>query len=220
MTSHGYQKTNQHYVMLRAALLACVSCLFISGVASAQSVDAPVDTIAPVIELEEFSQGVADATQVFTVQIAEETKLKDATLYYRRSGQQPYTSEPLTPLGTSGFYTASIETDPTDLRSIEYYVQARDEAGNRTISGYAFDPYQRTLAPAAISRRPASESENMANQGSDASQSDGIRTREPFYKNRWVQVAAGVVTVGILASALSGDDAKDTENVRVNIVLE
>lgn len=214
MTTTIHKRLVHHGLAVRTGLLACAVCLLMNSAAQAQSTNLPADSLAPVIELEELSQSVADATQVFTVQIAEETELKDATLYYRRSGQQPYATAPLTPLGTSGFYTASIKTDPTDLRSIEYYVQARDAAGNRTISGFAFDPYQRTLAPAAVA-----QIQPEAADASNASENSGISTREPFYKRRWVQVAAGVVTVGIIAAALRSEDGEDRQFVPVEFIL-
>lgn len=200
--------TNRIAVMGRvwAISLGLGLSLFCSASAFAQA----VDSTPPVIELEELVEGVADLSQVFTVQIAEDGVLSDATLYYRREGQQPYLSAPMIPLGSSGFFSVSIETDPDDLRPIEYYVQARDEGGNRTVSGFAFDPYVRTLAPA---ERVVERAE--VNTGSP--QASGL---PPFLQQRWVQVALGVVAVGIAASVLSGDDGEDTVLVPVTINLE
>lgn len=185
------------------------------GPAAAQNANSAIDSTPPVIELEELADGVADSSQVFTVQIAEETELMDATLFYRRSGQEPYTPATLQPLGSSGLFTVSITTDPTDLRPIEYYIQARDTSGNRTVSGFAFDPYSRRLAPAlAVQSRPQASEEQEAGM-----ERASIETAKPFYQRRWFQVTLGVIAVGALASSLDGGD-EDTQLVPLTINLE
>ncbi len=127
------------------------------GIAAMPGFAQETDTVAPIIELEELEDGVADRSQVFTVLIAEDVGLQDATLFYRREGQLPFTAAAMQPLGNTGFYSVSIPTDNSDLRTIEYYLQARDLAGNRTVSGFAFDPYRRTLQPSVTSlRQPGS----------------------------------------------------------------
>jgi len=201
---------------MQVVRFSCVAVLFwASGAALAQSDPNPaVDTDPPVIEVDELDEARAATTQVFTVQIAEETELRSATLYHRRSGELRYNRAPLIALGSSGFYTASINTDPSDLRAIEYYLQARDATGNRTVSGFAFDPYIRTLTEAAATRI---QSATTATRGQTPS-STPIQTRTPFYKNRWVQIAAGVVVVGIVASSLGGDE-EDTRLVDVTFDL-
>lgn len=199
------QQLGQWFVGI-VCLMACSNIL---------AQNSAVDTLPPVIELEELVEGVADSSQVFTVQIAEETELQDATLYYRRSGQQPYTAAPMRALGSSGFYTVSIATDPTDLRPIEYYIQARDTSSNRTVSGFAFDPYSRTLSPATAQRiQPPVEQ-----QPAQVDTSPPIQTAKPFYKKRWFQVTLGVVAVGVLASSLNSD-GEDTQIVPVTITLQ
>ena len=174
-----------------------------------------IDTTPPVIVLDELANGVADSSQVFTVQINEETELQDVTLFYRRAGDQAYTSASMSPLGTRGLYTVSLSTEPSDLLDIEYYVQARDAAGNRTVSGFAFDPYVRSLAPATLANAPPAVVEEPVASAPPSAQPT------PFYKRRWVQVTIGVVAVGLLAGALSiDDDDEDTQIVPVTFTLE
>ena len=179
------------------------------------NVESVIDTTPPVIVLDELANGVADSSQVFTVQVIEDTELQDVTLFYRRAGEQAYTSALMSPLGTRGLYTVSLSTEPSDLLDIEYYVQARDAAGNRTVSGFAFDPYIRSLAPATLSAtQPAVVEEPVASAPPSAQPT-------PFFKRRWVQVTLGVVAVGLLAGALSiDDDGDDTRIVPVTFTLE
>jgi len=166
----------------------------------------------PVIELEELANATADDTQVFTAQIGEDNELQDATLYHRREGQLAFQAVPMVALGSTGLYSVSIATDPTDLRNIEYYIQARDTAGNRTVNGFAFDPYIRTLtSPSAAQGGTAQSTGN--NAGSLDAQA------APFYKRRWFQVAVGVVAVGILASTVGNDD-EETILVPLTINVE
>ncbi|MDB4224345.1 hypothetical protein N9850_11270 [Granulosicoccus sp.] len=193
-TTRSSKSVVQHLalVWLLAMVLSIISTQSVFG----QS----IDTVAPIIELEELAEGEADLTQVFTVLIAEDVLLRDAALYYRREGQLPFTPAPMQALGDTGYYSVSIPTDKTDLRTIEYYVQARDEAGNRTVSGFAFDPYQRRLKPS--SKITSSSSTQTTVQPIPTPPEEP--NAPPLLKQRWVQVTLGVVAVGILASMASG----------------
>ncbi len=168
------------------------------------------DTDPPLIELEELAEGTADRTQVFTAQVTENEDLAGVTLYYRRAGQLPFTPAPMEALGTTGYYSVSIPTDFSDVRTIEYYIQAQDEAGNRTVSGYAFDPYQRTLTPSPDPIESAeTTTADLATSASTASVADPT---PPLLKRRWVQVTLGVLAAGVIASAVQ-DSGEDSEVV-------
>lgn len=179
--------------------------------ASPVALSQEVDTVAPVIELEELTESVADRSQVFTAQIGEDNELKSVTLYYRREGQLPFTPAPMEPLGNSGYFSVSIPTDFNDLRAIEYYVQAMDATGNRTVSGFAFDPYRRDLTA------PPSP---LSSAGEPRSQADVAGSEDtPLLKRRWVQVVLGVLAVGVVASLVT-DDGEDSEVVPLTFSLQ
>lgn len=182
-----------------------------SGVTSTIVSAQMVDTSAPIIELEELTDGVADRSQVFTAQVAEDDILKAVTLYYRREGQLPFTPAPMEAMGNTGYYSVSIPTDFNDLRTLEYYVQAVDMAGNRTVSGFAFDPYRRTLSASAIPQSTSSreQTETQPAPGSDI----------PLLKRRWVQITLGVLAVGAIAS-LVDDGGEDSEVVPVTFSVQ
>lgn len=207
------QRSAQGSTTLHRFLQAFALTLLVTGLNTASAIAQDVDTFAPVIELEELAQGVADLSQVFTVQIAEDVSLKDATLYHRREGQLAFTPSLMAPLSNTGFFSVTIPTNPSDLRSIEYYIQARDEAGNRTVNGFAFDPYTRTLSesPLTISADPISNISSAENQPS---------TAPVFYKRRWVQITLGILAVGAVASLASGDDGDDSTVVPLTINLQ
>jgi len=193
------------------SIVAATAFLGIAGTMPAYAQGA--DTFAPVIELEEMAESVADRTQVFTVQIAEDVLLKDATLYYRREGQLPFTPAPMDPLSDTGYFSVSIPTSTTDLRTIEYYVQARDEAGNRTVSGFAFAPYKRVLT-ASVDIKPIESS------SSTKSLAEPPGVNPPLLKRRWVQITLGVLAVGALASLASDEGGSDSEVVPLTFNLQ
>lgn len=168
------------------------------------------DTRSPVIELEAVAESQADSQQVFTAQVVDNRELKDVILYHRRDGQQAFTPVPMNPIGATAYFTAAIETDPSDLRAIQYYVQARDEGGNRTVQGYAFDPYTRVLtAPAATVVAKAPTVVEAPTQTDSAA--SGIQ---------WWQVALGVVLVGAIASAAGGGgDSGATDDGKVPLTV-
>ncbi len=201
-------------VLWRVALIGFVALTFSLVSITTASAQA-IDTVGPVIELEELAEGEADFTQVFTVQIVDDVSLKDATLYYRREGQLPFTPAPMEALGDTGYFSVSIPTDNSDLRTIEYYVQARDEAGNRTVSGFAFDPYQRRLkASSKISTSSATEQSVVLTPAPQQQEQ-----APSILKNRWVQVTLGVLAVGVLAS-MANSGGSDSQVVPLTFNLQ
>lgn len=207
------QQSAQGSTKLHRFLLAVALTLMITGLNTTGAVAQNIDTFAPVIELEELAQGVADLSQVFTVQIAEDVQLKDATLYHRREGQVAFTPALMEPLSNTGFFSATIQTNPSDLRPIEYYIQARDEAGNRTVNGFAFDPYTRTLSASSLSLSadPISNTSTAENKQSNA---------PVFYKRRWVQITLGVLAAGAIVSLANSGGGDDSTVVPLTINLQ
>lgn len=212
---NGARATRSSKAILQHLFVLCLLVLSVSTLSLKPAMGQSIDTVGPVIELEELAEGEADQTQVFTVLIAEDTLLRDATLYYRRQGQLPFTPAPMQALGDTGYYSVSVPTDNTDLRTIEYYVQARDTSGNRTVSGYAFDPYQRRLQPS--SKIPTDAADQTTVQPTPAPSEEA--SVPPLLRQRWVQITLGVVAVGILAS-LASSESSDTQVVPLTFNLQ
>jgi len=164
----------------------------------------PADTRAPIIEIESLGESTADATQTFTAQVADDRELAGVSLHHRRAGQQPFARVPMPALGANGYYGVSLTTDPDDLRPIEYYVQAIDETGNRTVNGFAFDPLVRTLLPRAGATAAPVPPDDAPIESSG--------------RPRWWAVALGVLAVGALVS-LAGSDGGDEDTVPLVIDL-
>jgi len=213
---NGVRSTRSSITVSQHIFVLCLFVLFLFIMPMQPAFGQNFDTVGPVIELEELTVGEAAQTQVFTVLIAEDVLLRDAALYYRREGQLPFTPAPMQALGDTGYYSVSIPTDSTDLRTIEYYVQARDEAGNRTVSGFAFDPYQRRLQPSS-KITTNTESQTTVEPIPTSKEEANI---PPILRQRWVQVALGVVAVGIVASLASSSGGSDSEVVPLTFNLE
>ena len=174
---------------------------------------ATVDVQAPVIELVPMAEAEADDVQVFTVQAADNEILKDVILYYRRDGQRPYQQAAMKQIGSSGYYVASIETDPTDLRGFQYYIQARDEIGNRTVEGFAFDPYTRSLIE---------NSTYAVQQTLNPSPAPTVITTETTATTsriKWWHLALGVLAAGAIASTVGNDDGNSRDLAPLTINL-
>lgn len=168
------------------------------------------DIRSPVIELEVIVEAQASDSQVFTAQVIEETLLKDVLLYHRRAGQQPFIPVKMSQVENSDNFSVTLRTDPMDLRAIEYYIQARDEGGNRTVEGFAFDPYTRVLIA----------NETVINTTTaPAAPSTETATAKSTGRLRWWHIVAGVVVVGAVASLAGGDSGENDQNADGTVPL-
>jgi len=153
------------------------------------------DATPPVIEHEGPERAAAASRQVFTAQVVDDRVLRDVTLYHRRDGELPYRASPMNALADSAFFSASIPTDPRDSRRIEYYLQARDTGGNRTVSGFAFDPWMREIVASAPAGGLSPPAVTGPGETSAPIAIGGVA---------WWKVALGVVAVGALAALAGG----------------
>ena len=193
--------------LVAGALIVCALAAPLSAGAAAG-----VDTEPPLIEIETLPETRADRSQVFTAQVVDDRALEDVVLYHRREGQQPYARAPMRAIADSAYFSVAIPTDPTDLRAIEYYVQARDRGGNRSVSGFAFDPLRRTLSPQPS---PLAAGSGPSASTAAAQADDDARTRP-----RWWAIALGVVAVGALAAFADGSDDDGGDGARLTIDLQ
>lgn len=190
------------------AIVLCV-CLSLGHTAGAIAQTVP-DIEPPKVTLEVVESSPADLSQVFTLQASDDIGLGDVSLHYRRNGENAFTRVLMQPIGDTGYFSVAVDTDPNDLREFLYYVQALDLTGNRTVEGFAFDPFVRTItesdvtaitqqtnpAPAATDSPAAAVV--VAKTASDTVQPEVNNTR------RWIYVALGVLAAGALASQLGG----------------
>lgn len=111
------------------------------GLVQAQGTD--IDP--PAIELEAVTEGIRGETQVFSATVTDDNQVSSMTLHYRFGNDSTYTSVPMSIIQGTDIYTASIDTSTTSAGVIQYYMEAKDAGGNRTVQGFAFDPFERAL---------------------------------------------------------------------------
>lgn len=185
------------------------------------------DIEAPLVEFEFVDVAPADTTQVFTVQAFDDIGLGDVSLHHRRAGDNAFVRTLMMPVGDTGFFTTAIETNPSDLRSFEYYAQALDLNGNRTVSGFAFDPFTRDITEATGQTFSSVTSAEPIGDAPDTNDEPvaGLQTQNTIEQpvprtsnnRRWLYIALGVLAAGAVASQLGGsggssDGSIDTGN--------
>jgi len=171
--------------------LAVVSLVGVPSSVLAQSDGEP-----PSISLERIAEGVRGETQVFSATVSDDFTVESVTLRFRFGDDTVYRAMPMQPLKGTDIYTASVETTDTDEDVLQYYVEARDGAGNRSIQGFAFDPIERRLIEP---ERPLAPAAGVAS-APEPLRTDGMSTgRKVLYG------VLGVLAVGAVVAAAGGD---------------
>ncbi len=168
--------------------------------AMAQSSNSTIDGNPPVIELEVIPRGIAGQEQVFTSLVSDDSQVQDVFLYFRFNGQQAYNSILMESIGGSSYYIATVSPEENDTRDIEYYIQARDVAGNRTVEGFAFEPIVRQLRTAPVNQT------DQTTAGSSTTTTSGSETPTPSSSGGFKlwHLAVGIALLGLVAGAAGG----------------
>ena len=173
---------------------ALAQTLFGTPVVFAQS--NTIDVEPPLIEHDIVTEVEADIRQSFFATVVDDDELDSVSLYYRFENDSTYGVRLMNRVSYSSTYIAHIPTDPESNRNIEYYIQARDKAGNRTVRGYAFNPLVRVIESASVDVAPVIvPAETASKSGLSSKQKTGI------------YVVLGVLAAGLLAGAVGGSDS-------------
>jgi hypothetical protein len=177
-----------------------------------------VDFEPPLIEHELIAEAEADIRQTFVATVVDDEELDSVLFYYRFAGETSFSRYAMMQLSSSSTYIAQIPTDPDSDRAIEYYIQARDSSGNRTVRGYTFSPLVRQIVPAPDDSAGTDRVVDSA-EGSDVADEGG---RFP----KAVYIVGGVLLLGLIAGAAGGgSDAENnsrvcgTDGCRVNLTV-
>jgi len=157
-----------------------------------------IDVEPPLIE-----HAIADAVdatfrQSFVATVVDDGELDNVSLYFRFQGDPAYGTVLMQRVSYSSTYIVHIPTEPDSSRNIEYYIQARDKAGNRTVRGYAFNPLLREI------NLPSSVAEPAPTQASPT-MFESIGKRKTA-----VYVVLGVLVAGAIASQIDLGGGKST----------
>jgi len=179
---HNYRKIKSTSVVILSMVCTVMLSLALTPV-YAQSEDAT----APLISLEEIDQGFVGETQVFTATVTDDVALASVVLFHRLTGDQTFVASTMTELGSSNIYSASVEISSTAASDIEYYIQAEDLGGNKSLSGFSFDPLVRDI---------------VINEGAVAT--TGAITTGLSRNQKILYGVLGILAVGLLASQAGG----------------
>lgn len=201
---------NTLFSMLSACLLIASFSLCLSSPASAQTEDSE----PPVIGLDGAVESIREDLQKFTVTVTDNDDVDTVVFHYRlksstdNEASNDYLSSGMLQVGQSDEYTFTVPASDiaSSVDSIEYYIEAQDVSGNRTLQGFFFDPLVRALVEKPVVASTEKPSGSLL---------DSLSTTEKVLYG-----ALGVVVVGALISASSngGGDEPAKENVPVVIV--
>ncbi len=189
-----------------AVWFAVAQALFGVAPAFAQQTDDVIDLDPPLIEHEIVAEVESNTRQTFVATVVDDDELESVRLFYRFSGEPTYSSVLMNRVSYSSSYIAQINTDPDTATTIEYYIQARDQSGNRTVRGYAFNPLMRSIIV---------EDDGLAADGSNNKLKDAAVSKEAKPK-KTLYIVLGVLALGVLAglanggSSSPGNDCADT----------
>ncbi len=199
------------YRLLFMFWFAFVQTMIAVPVVYSQNTDSKViDVEPPLIEHELVSPVDADIRQAFVATVVDDDELHNVRLFYRFKGEPTYSSLKMYRVSYSASYTAQVPTDPDTGGTIEYYIQAIDVSGNRTVRGYAFNPLVRQVVPPTAASTELGEIPGEDSGSSATGLSVGKKT---------LFVALGVLVAGLLASAAGGGSSvnEDCPNDRCDI---
>ncbi len=160
-----------------------------------------VDVEPPLIEHDVVAEAEAGIRQTFVATIVDDEELDQVLFYYRFAGETAFSRYTMMRVSFSYTYIAQIPTDPNNLNAIEYYIQARDTSGNRTVRGYAFSPLVRQIVvpveETSVAGAAGAQSTPTAGAEGTVSGSSGSHLPKILY------IVGGVLLLGLLASAAS-----------------
>lgn len=173
------------------------------------------DINPPMIQIEAVDQGVQGEVQVFSATVTDDNQIASMNLFYRLGSDADYTSVPMTVVTGTDIYTASVDTADNSNNVIQYYMEAKDLEGNRTVQGFAFDPFERALTQNGAS---AGNAQAAAIPAANADTGGGTSTvRKVVYGLLAVAVIGGLVGA---SNSSSGGNAADAGEVELTIVVD
>lgn len=181
-------------VSLCQILLSC--SLFLSVPAYSQT----LDTEPPEIGLDSVSEARKGDSQVFTISATDDSEISDLTVFIRQGTTGEFVSAQMMRIGNTDLftYTLSAESIAPDIDVIQYYFDARDAAGNRTLQGFSFDPLQRNLIDSGVTLAESTPPSNSPSNESTPLLGSLSTTQKVVYG------AVAIVVVGALIAAASG----------------
>jgi len=197
---------------LSRALMAChvivATMLFALSPTYAQT----LDTEPPKVGFDSVDEARKGDAQVFTVSATDNQSVATLVFLYRFGVEDTYERGEMSRIGETDLYSITIPSQdiPSAVDVIEYYIEAKDEAGNRTLQGVSFDPLKRSLVD-----RPASLANNKPAAQESTSLLGSLSTTQKIAVG-----VVGVLVVGALVSAADSGSDGDSGGQMVPVTIE
>lgn len=177
-----------------------------------------VDTAPPSLQIDTIEEADRLDAQVFTATVTDNQAVGSVVLFYRFDSETEFVEGVMSRIGNTDRFSFIVPRSSvtTTVSAIQYYVEAKDEAGNRVLEGFSFDPLERLLLDSSAtvaSDAVSAESESSSLLGS-------MSTGQKI-----VIGLAGIIVVGALVSAGDsssggGGDGPSGPTVPVTIISE
>lgn len=203
-----------------ACLLAALHILMSSvGLCVPQVHAQTLDTEPPDVGFDAVDESRKGDSQVFTVTATDNESIQSVVIFYRLGPDATYQATDMTRIGATDLYTLTIpaESIPQSVELIQYYIEAKDQAGNRTLQGFSFDPAERVLvdfgSTNAVNTSPQTEEQAEPEPRSESVLGSLSTTQKVVY------TALGVIVVGALIAAAGSDSEGSAQTTQVTLTV-
>ena len=197
-------------------LTVCQMLLLVAPLISTTAGAQPLDFEPPRIGADASTEVFRDEPQVFTVTATDNAGVDSLVIYYRLGPDAEYLNGRMQRIGDTDLFSFTIpaESIPATVSVIQYYIEASDFEGNRTLEGFSFSPVERVLLdkPATVAGSDSQQS------GESSSLLGSLSTTQKV-----VYGVVGLVIVGALVAVASdsgGDSGSSNPTVPATIFIE
>ncbi len=187
-------------VSLCQVLLSC--SVFLSVPVYSQT----LDTEPPEVGLDGVGEARKGDSQVFTVSATDDSEISDLTVFFRQGTTGEFESAQMMRIGNTDLFTYTLRAESiapsTDV--IQYYFDARDAAGNRTLQGFSFDPLERTLIDGGSIQAESSPPSSSQSDKSTSVLGSLSTTQKVVYGAVALVVVGALIAVASSSGGVSG----------------
>ncbi len=189
--------------LLTVALVVLQMFTQVALVMPSQAWAQTLDTDPPRIDFQPVVEGLKGDSQVFSATVTDDREVASVLLHYRLDNESVYQNRAMSPIASTGIFTTTLKIDDV-VDTVQYYIEATDVAGNRTLQGFAFDPIERQLIDHQVPAAQLTREEVPA---------PGMSTSRKILYG-----VLGLVVVGALASA-AGGSGSDGSSATVPVTI-
>ncbi|MBV1881769.1 MAG: hypothetical protein KUG82_09060 [Pseudomonadales bacterium] len=173
----------------------------------------PDDVIAPEIQHLPLLEKIANNdSQIISATVTDDVAVQSVILFFRSSGTLTFNQRRMNRVGDTDIYSATLRTEELISSGLEYYIQAKDLAGNKILRGHSFTPLTIKIKRKITDDPSSSTTERLVNTSTQDPQ------KKSLLKNKWFWIA-GAVILGAAAGGGDGDGEKPSETGNLAITV-